>query len=480
MKGSLFIAFELLVVFFSPGLMGEDKIIIYPAPSGESVNMRSLDKMGVARNGYRVFVNGNELDIYRASSPMFEGGEYFFTYFDFKGRVNVEVYSGSSLDKAELFPKMSNLKKGGVGSIKGERMSFSADRPFSAVLAREGREMPLIIFGNPIESDIPKSEDPNMIRFDAGTHVLESPIKLKDNQTLYVAGGAVVKGTILAKGKNISIRGRGIISGSLFPRFARGHFVRFENCENVTVKDVIITEPFGWTLVVQDCKKVLLEGVKICSSRMLNDDAIDICNSSDVLIEKVFARAQDDIVAVKGTSGKNPCENILVRDCIFWTDFANIFRIGYECNAPKMSNINFKNIFIPFYSVNMRPPEDYWSNSIIWLQPSGDMPMENIKFDGIKIHSDGSDMIVLMANPRVVKYSGYKVAGRLSNCSVKNLTVEGSKGKFKGILYFKGWDEERSVKNFSLENINYFGKKIGKDSPNVKIFPDFADKISFE
>ena len=47
--------------------------------------------------------------------------------------------------------------------------------------------------------------------------------------------------------------------------------------------------------------------------------------------------------------------------------------------------------------------------------------------------------------------------------------AKGKKGKFKGILYFKGFDEKHDVKNITLENITYFGEKIKADSPCVQI-----------
>ena len=69
-------------------LLAETKVITYPAPATEKV-----------RPTYKVWVNGKPLDIYKAPSPAYEGGEYFFTYFDFEGEVEVKVFSRKAFTK---------------------------------------------------------------------------------------------------------------------------------------------------------------------------------------------------------------------------------------------------------------------------------------------------------------------------------------------------------------------------------------------
>ena len=152
----------------------ETKVITYPAPVTEKV-----------LSTYTVTVNGKPLDIYKALSPKFEGGEYYFTYFDFEGVVDVKVVSRKSMKKAELFPEIFKAEtKDGV-------VSFKADKPFKVVVIRNERRMPLVIFGNAIEKDVPSKDDPNVVYFGPGLHI-QDKIDLKSNQTLYIAGGAVV------------------------------------------------------------------------------------------------------------------------------------------------------------------------------------------------------------------------------------------------------------------------------------------------
>ena len=119
-----------------------------------------------------------------------------------------------------------------------------------------------MIFGNPIETDIPDPKGENVVFFGAGVHTPPT-IQLSDNQTLYIAGGAVVKSRIVAKGKNITVRGRGILDGELFERFSIPPILKFDDCNNLTLRDFIAKDPSGWTLVMTRCDGVKIDNVKI-------------------------------------------------------------------------------------------------------------------------------------------------------------------------------------------------------------------------
>lgn len=454
----------LLVLPFAACAKSEPTVITYPAPASEK-----------ARTSWSVSVNGKNVDIYKALSPQFEGGEYYFASFDFDRDAEITVKSAKLLDKAELFPNRFKAKI----SEKNRIVFDVAKPPFAAVVLRDERNMPLVIFGNPLEKDAPKAGDKNVVYFGAGVHTPDE-IKLTDNQTLYIAGGAVVKSRLRAEGKNITVRGRGILSGELSERLSTGNMLDFNKCENLSVRDIICKDPSGWMFVVRSSKGVEIDNVKLCASRMINDDAFDLCNTSNVSIKNVFARAQDDIVAIKGMGGADntvgtvisgklssgaflPCKNISIENCLFWVDKANIFRIGFECAASEMANIKVRNIDVPFYAVNCRDPRAFWSKGIIWLQASNGMPMHNISFENITVRSNGNDMCMLIANPRKIKlaiHADSDKAGRVFDCSLKNVKVYGKKGKFRGTIFIDGVDENSFVKNLTLENIEYFGEKI--------------------
>ena len=475
------------------GFAQEAKVITYPVPETEKANCH-----------YAVFVNGKPVDIYKAQSPvhsMYEGAEYYFCYFDFEGEVDVRVHSKNSFCRpcpytitdpkvraqyaktnvSEVYPRYIKVYR-----YNSHNVYFKRTKPFQAIIMRDGIKMPLIVFGNPIDKNPPKKDDPNVIYFGAGLHYVKEPIILKDNQTLYVAGGAVLRSTMENLGvafgakdaKNVSIRGRGIISYDNRARF-RNRGVVIRNCEDVKIEGVIIRDCNNWSVDFRNCNRVSVDNLKICGSRMINDDAIDICNTSNITIKNTFCRVQDDVIAIKGApevKSAAPVENVYIENCIFWTDCANVFRVGYECFAKYFKNIKCKKIYIPFYSKYQKPTE-YWTHSIFLFQPTNEMTIENFLVDGLYIRSNGEDMSLLVAKPQTVHHTN--TCGRLKGCKIRNVHVDGTKGSFRGEVWIEGKDEQHNVSDVSIEKVYYFGKKktfpdkdvhIGPYTENINIF----------
>lgn len=448
-----------------PALVRAD-VTTYPAPVGEAF-----------RGDYAVTVNGKPVDVYAAQSEFFEG-DYSFASFDFAGKVEIRVTSAAAFEHAAIQPAGSAVR---VERKEANEIVLAADAPLRISIERNGRIKPLLLFGNAQETDAPHPGDPQVVYFPPGVH-RPGKIALTDNQTLYLAGGAVVKGCVHATGKNITIRGRGILGGEESPRFQGPgrYLLDCQDCQNLTVRDITLRNPWGWTFVTWNCDGVLIDNVKICGSRMLNDDALDLVNTQNATVRNCFFRTQDDSIAIKGLANMTrPCENILIEDCAFWTDVANIFRIGYECETAGMRNITARHIDVLHYSKNYRDPTQYWANAIIWLQPNQKMMMEDCHFEDIRVRSNGEDMLMLMAKPMRCIYGAHKnpEPGTLRNCSFKNIEVQGEQGDFHGLLYLRGESPEHNVSGLLFEHLTYFGRSVTQDSPCVQIGPHVADVV---
>ena len=434
------------------------QVVTYPAPAGE-----------VCAGDYRVEVNGRPVDVYRAESQYFDK-TYFFASFDFAGEVTVRVTSTQSLERASVLPERFGVRP---TFERPNALRFLARRPFRIAIERGGRNSPLLLFGNPLEKDQPKPGDTNVVFFGPGVH---TPVKIQlaDNQTLYVAGGAVVKGCVEARGTNITVRGRGILDGNDYPHLKgpAGFMLNLAGCRNLVVRDVVVRGAWTWAVVPSGCDGVLIDNVKICGSRVLNDDGIDVVNSSRVTIRNCFIRTQDDCIAVKGLDGwgRRPCEKMVIESCEFWTDRANIFRIGYECEAEEMSGLVARDIDVLHYSMNYRKPEAFWCNTV-FLQPSGDMPMRDLRFEDIRIHADEYQTVLVLAKPMVCGAGGkkYTSAGRLSDCVFKNIEVTGNDARFGGEVCVVGADEQRTVENLTFESVRRFGKPVTEAAPAVTV-----------
>ena len=336
------------------------------------------------------------------------------------------------------------------------------------------RDNALLLFGNLPEKDIPAADDGNLIFFGPGEHHPHC-IELRSGQTLYLAENAVVHGFIHASGDNIRVCGRGIITQKEYSREDAEMVLLFENCNHLTLQDFTGVNSVKWNLVLKNCNDVIVENVKLCGSRTLNDDAIDICNSSNIVIRHCFLRAIDDIIAIKGLMDCQdaPCENIVVEHTRMWCDLANVFRIGYECSTEAMQHGVFRNLDILHYTPGIRVDHnEFWRNAVILLQACAGMPIKDLLFENIRIHSDGYQTLLLdAATCECSKWTGF---GQIDGCILKDIRVYGTAGDFDGQICLDGGAADHSVRNITLKNISYFGSKIKADFPQ-KLY-GFAEK----
>lgn len=425
-------------------------VSVYPVPDSDKLN-----------ECYYVSIDGKKADCYKAAASQARGAEYYFVSYDFRRNAEIRIRHAAwkSLKDVKVFPEGTKYHfEGATLVIKAKKA------PSTIIVSPDNRELPILFFGNKYEEKKPSRDDPNVIFIEKGSHNIPQ-VKLTSGQTLYLEEGAILKASIFASGKDITICGRGVISGELKARSSKFYFINFEDCQNLRIRDITIKDSPGWTIKLLRCNGVSIDNVKICNGRVINDDAIDICNSSNVHIKNVFARAQDDIIAVKGvTSGQpeNVCENIFIKNCIFWTDRANIFRIGYDSNVKRIANLRVKDIFVPFYATDCVGLDSDVMKGIIVLQAGKKMLIENATFENIKIYSNGTDQNVFIAKALNRLYGKPCEAGFIKNCTVKNLSVAGEKGVFRGSILLDA-DAGGSVGDIKFEKISYFGKSLSED-----------------
>ena len=60
--------------------------------------------------------------------------------------------------------------------------------------------------------------------------------------------------------------------------------INAKHCNNLVMKDIILKGSYYWTIVPQDCDRVLIDHIRLAGSRVGNDDGVDPCNSSKMCI----------------------------------------------------------------------------------------------------------------------------------------------------------------------------------------------------
>ena len=421
---------------------------------------------GFAEGGWRVSVNGAELPLRTCRASVW--APYQFGSFEVKGGEEVVVTAPD-----------------------GKVEKFSAEKPFKRIFDPQDRKSVLILFGDSPETDVPDRNDPKVKWFGPGEHKAGG-ITLNDGETLYLARGAVVHGGLYARGRDITVTGRGILTGVDYPK-CKGPFLfftYFDHCTNLVIRGVTLTEPYHWTLAVSQSRKVLIDDVRLCCGNIINDDGIDLMNSSEVTIRSAFVRTQDDAIAIKGQdprppAERSPCEDILVENSALWVDAANVFRIGYESNASAFRRFTFRNIDVHAYSPKCKPVSAYWSHAIVWLQPSNGLRISDLLFEDLRVRSNGTDMPLVIAEPRVTRcffpgsehdpYTGraqfeyYKTGGSVENVTFRRMSVAGERGAFRGVVHAQGRSPTETVRGLRFEDCTRLGAPLTAQSPDVTI-----------
>lgn len=165
---------------------------------------------------------------------------------------------------------------------------------------------------------------------------------------MYIAGGAVVYGNIRAEQvKNLTIRGRGIIDGSIYPRTKDSEYtlpIELKNCKDVEISDLTFLDPAGWVMTLYHCENVKVNDVKMITARS-NGDGISVQSCKDVDVKGGFIRGWDDALVVKNKD-RGVTENVSFDGVTIWTDLAQSMEVGYETDGEYIRDITFENITV--------------------------------------------------------------------------------------------------------------------------------------
>jgi hypothetical protein len=432
------------------------KVVRYAAPAGVELS-----------TDFRVFADNQPIDVYRIPAASMDGtwrsANYSMAAFDFSGEVTIKIFPARS---ATILPVSFGISS----RIVNDTLIFKLNVPrnISIEPPRETGIGPLLLFANPPEIKPPLPGDPNVLFYGPGVH--KGTVTVGSNQTLYIAGGAVIQGRIDANGNNITVRGRGIVDGLPYGGGGirmRGSFIRLEG--------IIFKSPGGWTIVPRATDSLSIINVKVCGNRGIrSDDAIDLVNCKRVLVRDCFLRVWDDPIAIKGMKEPEiPDSAILIEKCVLWSDGANIFRIGCECTAKAMEDIIVRDIDV--IHAHSRNSQEYplW---LISLQPAENMPMRNLLFENIRVNWEGQKYCIEV-KPQVTVWSK-PPEGRIENIVFRNIEITGTFSNGSGDIIVEGAGKDHNVDKVRFENVYRNGECIKLKSSVVSV-GDYATGISF-
>ncbi|MEP7231267.1 MAG: glycosyl hydrolase family 28 protein [Ginsengibacter sp.] len=425
---TLLLLFSTLMVF----TLKADNLILYDAPKGMA-----------AAPEFQLEVNGQKVFVYNTPSAA-------YAYFSFEGKVTVKVIFLAPVYNYDIRPKSRKIE----GELYRNQISFSLSKPENlSVEINKNLKRPLFIFANPMEINIPSKNDANVIYFEGGKIHTPGIVQLKSNQTVYIAGGAVVRGSFIAdRGKNIKIIGRGIIDNSMYKE-QEARPIEINQSQQVLLDGFIIADAKHWCCASFASKNVTYRDVKIVSDNAV-DDGIDIVGSRDVLVDNCFIKTKDDCIAIK--SGVNyftkfnssfTVDNIVIQNSVMWNGiWGNGLEIGFETRTDTIQNVTFRNCDL----IHIEGPEGTFTIH------NGDRALvKNILYEDIRVEDSRGWLI----DYKILKsrYSKDKQRGKIENVHFKNITVEGEQLPYSQLM---GFDDTFNIQNVLLENFYLHGIKV--------------------
>lgn len=364
--------------------------------------------------------------------------------FDFDGRVEVKVtYNKGKVDSAKIRP----LSYGIPFRTKGRSMFFTLERPCNLSVEVNGDIFHnLHLFANPMETDVPDKNDPNVMYFGAGLHEPENgEVRVPSGKTLYLAGGAVLKGRVLIEDvHDVKLIGRGIIDYKV-----KGG-IRIANSRNVLVEGIATTQ----------CATGGSEGVTIRNVKAISyygwGDGMNVFASRNVLFDGVFCRNSDDCTTVYGTrlGFKGASSDVTMQNSTLWADVAHPIFIGIHGNSDHpevLENLNYVNIDI----LDHKEKQLNYQGCLA-INAGDNNLVRNVRFENIRVENYREGQLL---NLRIFYNKKYCTApGRgIENVLFKNVSYNGDRDN---VSVIEGYNENRKVKGVRFENLRINGRLI--------------------
>lgn len=439
---------------------GAGTVRVFPAPADEELSRQ-----------YSVKVEGREVPVYiakvapaeperrwQAMDDKANSAAYFtnaaFATFDMQGAVTVSVTCPEVIRSVKVLPSSFGLHP----TFQGKTMTLNLTEPrLVTVEVNSNWVGALHLFANPLETNAPQPGDPNVLFFGPGIHEV-SHVVVTDNQTVYLAGGAVVRGvvrpderfsissysglrnyspTFVLRGTNITFRGRGILDGSRCPTHARNLIL--VQGRDITLDGVILRDASTWNIPIRGADHVRVRNVKLLGYRA-NSDGLDICNSRDVTVEGCFLRTLDDLIVVKTDQGQGAARRIVAKDCVLWNEVAHALSVGaelredvedvlfancdvihdqgrewtlriYHCDAARISKVRFENLRIE------ESPRliSLWIDQAFWSRDAERGHIDGVLFKDIRAQTDSLR----------VEFKGFDAPHAVENVLLENVLVNG-------------------------------------------------------
>ena len=360
--------------------------------------------------------------------------------------------------------------------ISGNRVTVVVPGPTKVVLEIGGRK-PLLLVAHAPEQNRPDPANPSVRYFAAGRIHDIGRVRLAAGETVYIEGGAVVRGAFHAvEAHGLRITGHGILDGGCFGDDNKQRSIMIEASRDVVVEGITMLRPSTWMIVLGVCDRVVVRDVAqigevVCS------DGVDVVGSRDVLIEDCLLTNNDDCVAVKSLGAPGQVEErerdwrrdvrgVRVRNCTMlnWGS-GNVMEIGFELQADSVGDIVFQDIDVIGSHVY----------SAVFSIHNGDRAtVSGVCFQDIRVEHMWCKLIdIRIMNSR---YTVDKEPGQVRDILFRN--IQCITNTFNTPSLIGGFDERHTVENVRFENFQIGGRLV-RNTDDLHAFLRHAHHLTF-
>ncbi len=452
---------------------------VYKIPAG------TPSRVGI----FTVTVNGQPLGLLTERNAWEKPCSMGVFDMDLGTEVEVKIWVDKPFESARLFPEEENIPL----TREGDCLVYHVNRPVNAlslVLDNDYQAEALHIFSNPIDHQAPTESTKDVIYVSPGYHNLSAygaqkpdlsqtekgTLTLRDNQTLYVAGGAVIDGTVyIGDAKNVTVKGSGILMKgedcAVQTPEAQGICLVTARASQVSVEGVVCHSHrwHNWTVHFWHSSDIQVSRLKVFSPVYASTDGIDISNSQRITVKDSFIRACDDCVAIKGLAGEHekpadcpPIEDILFEHCVLWNDCNNCMGIGAETRASHFTRITFRDIRV-IYSWDDRDwHEKLDERSVMTICSLHGTTFSDILWENIRITACQRVMCLCFKDSFWFGTlpGDQSTPGGMERITFRDITVEENTGSAiagECLLYTV---PGKAIDQVRVENVHLYGQKV--------------------
>lgn len=448
-KVSFLIIFVLILfaLFFAQKISAETCVTLYPPQ----------EKIA-ASEYYAVSVNNESSFSYitkRESRVPNDPQTATFTAFSFEGgAVYVEIFVLYDCDIREVI--IRPLDERIVPLVDGQVISFTMQEPaYLSVEINGDTTHKCFIFADELEYDVPDQNANDVWYFGPGVHDIGTTDIPEGKNTLYIAGGAYVKGKItsnFSKRGEFQILGRGIFSGEENQHSDLNHLIQVKYPSRFSIDGPILIDSNGFHLDILGTKASVdapnvIRNVKEISWVSFTDGFhVD----KYIEVANLFIYNYDDALDISQYSTGGT-----VRDCVVWNnDYGSALLLSWV-GLTETGNVTVENIDV----IHFNEQDATAPNTAVIMANHGERgKINNIYVNDLRVECF-DNVVHRLFSIRLGKsaWSGKDSDfGSISNIHISNVYVDDS--LTNNVLL--GQSEEHTVDGVLFENIYIKGAPV--------------------